>query len=581
MLPKPEPFVKPDMIFSVSDASALLKNVVETAFPVIKIRGELSQITRATSGHMYMTIKDTGAAISAIIWRGTPIPFQLADGLEVIVSGKFTTYPARSNYQIIVNEIEMAGAGAILKMLEERKQKLAAEGLFDAARKRALPRFPSVIGIVTSPTGAAFQDICNRLRERFPVTVLLYPAQVQGATAAAEVVAGIKYFNGLPKSDIIYNVAADWFPSYGGVAPEGPGWSFTNKSSVYFNLPFNPDLVERAKELRKAGSLPEALFWTEASGKKINGLDFDRQKIIGNYIVDFFCPETGVVIEIDDAASHDWKGEYDERRHKYLESFGLEIIHISAKDVLKNMNDVLEMLTGHPKLQKTTPPASPAPLHRRGTMRPEVIIVARGGGSLEDLLPFSEEIVVRAVAASEIPVVSGVGHEPDWMLIDFAADVRAPTPTGAAEIVVPTKISILTEIENLSHRLAAAYMARLKNMNHIVSGLSIKSPKQMIMERAQRLDDIGRTMQIIFINKLNASKTVVSHADRLPKLLENRLATARQSLSHIDQMLNSLSYKNVLQRGFAIVRHDNKIVSNAADFAVPAEIEFADGTVKI
>lgn len=198
MLQKPEPFVKPDMIFSVSDAAALLKGVVETAFPVIKIRGELSQITRASSGHIYMTVKDSGAAISAIIWRGTNVPLKLEEGLEVIVTGKFTTYPARSNYQIVISEIEMAGAGAILKMLEERKQKLAAEGLFEVSRKRPLPRFPSVIGIVTSPTGAAFQDIINRLRERFPVRVLLYPAQVQGVSAASEVAAGIKYFNNLP-----------------------------------------------------------------------------------------------------------------------------------------------------------------------------------------------------------------------------------------------------------------------------------------------------------------------------------------------------------------------------------------------
>jgi len=388
---KPEPFVKPDMIFSVSDAANLLKTVVETAFPVIKIRGELSQITKASSGHVYMTIKDAGAAINAIIWRGTPLPFQLADGLEVIVSGKFTTYPARSNYQIIVSEIEMAGAGAILKMLEERKQKLAREGLFEAARKRALPRFPSTIGIVTSPTGAAFQDICNRLRERFPVKVLLYPATVQGVTTAAEVSAGIEFFNN--------------------------------------------------------------------------------------------CE-----------------------------------------------------------------------------IKPDVIIVARGGGSLEDLLPFSEEIVVRAVAASKIPVVSGVGHEPDWMLIDFAADVRAPTPTGAAEIIVPTKISIIQEIENLTHRLTSTHIAKLKNLSAALSVITVKNPKQLIMERAQRLDDIGRTMNMIFQNRLNS---------------------ARQSIAHADQMLNSLSYKNVLQRGYAIVRHDTKVISRAADFALPAEIEFADGIVKV
>ena len=156
---KPEPAISPNTIFSVSDASALLKGVVETAFPRIKIRCELSQITRATSGHMYMTVKDSGAAIQMIIWRGTPIAFKLEEGMEVIVTGRFTTYPARSNYQIVVNEIEMAGVGAILKMLEERKQKLAAEGLFDVSRKKPLPRLPRTIGVVTSPTGAAFQDI--------------------------------------------------------------------------------------------------------------------------------------------------------------------------------------------------------------------------------------------------------------------------------------------------------------------------------------------------------------------------------------------------------------------------------------
>jgi len=415
-LTKPEPFVKPDVIFSVSDAAALLKGVIETAFPSIKIRGELSQITRATSGHTYMTLKDSGAAISAIIWRGTPLPagMTLADGLEVIVTGRFTTYPARSNYQIIVNEIEMAGAGAILKMLEERKQKLAAEGLFATERKKPIPRFPGVIGIVTSPTGAAFQDIQNRLRERFPVRVLLYPAQVQGATAAAEVAAGIKYLNALTGAD-----------------------------------------------------------------------------------------------------------------------------------------------------------------------RPDVLIVARGGGSLEDLLPFSEEIVVRAAAASKIPLISGVGHEPDWMLIDFAADFRAPTPTGAAEAAVPTKISVHTEIENLSHRLLSASVARLKNLHGAVAGLAIKSPKQMIMERAQRLDDLGRTMNIIFVNKLNVARVFVGHADQLTVALNIKLNSMRQLVAHAAQMLNSLSYKNVLGRGYAIVRRSNKIISHAADFATPAEIEFADGSVKV
>lgn len=408
---KPEPAVNGETIFSVTDASALLKGVVETAFPRIKIRGELSQITRATSGHMYMTIKDAGAAISVIIWRGTPVAFKLEDGLEVIITGRFTTYPARSNYQIVASEIEMAGVGAILKMLEERKRKLAAEGLFDESRKKTLPRLPQRIGVVTSPTGAAFQDIQNRLRERFPVHVLLYPATVQGATAAAEVAAGIEYFN------------------------------------------------------------------------KMRNVD--------------------------------------------------------------------------------------------------VIIVARGGGSLEDLLPFSEEIVVRAAAASQIPLISGVGHEPDWMLIDFAADHRAPTPTGAAEAVVPTKLALIQELDNMWVRLSGNFMTRLMNAKQRIETINIKSPKQVVMEHAQRLDDMGRTMNVIITSKITNARQKMEIVSTFPNILQNRMSSLGQALNHIGQMLNSLSYKSVLSRGYAIIRDaDNKIISRT-DAGTPASIEFADGIINI
>ncbi|MBR2012248.1 MAG: exodeoxyribonuclease VII large subunit [Alphaproteobacteria bacterium] len=408
---KPEPFVKPDNVFSVTDAANLLKGVVETAFPRIKIRGELSQITRASSGHMYMTIKDAGAAISAIIWRGTPLNIKLEEGIEVIVTGRFTTYPARSNYQIIISEIEMAGVGAILKMLEERKQKLAAEGLFDQSRKKPLPHLPTRIGVVTSPTGAAFQDIQNRLRERFPVQVLLYPATVQGTTAAAEVAAGIEYFN-------------------------------------------------------------------------------------------------------------------------------------TANNV-------------------------------------DVIIVARGGGALEDLLPFSEEVVVRAAAASHIPLISGVGHEPDWMLIDFAADVRAPTPTGAAEMVVPTKISLFQELDNMWARLSGTFTTRLINAKSRIDAISIKSPKQLLMEHMQRMDDLGRTMNILISNKIMSAHQKMDVVSQFPTILQNRMTQLNQSVTHMGQMLQSLSYKSVLSRGYAIVRDADGNIISRTDAGVPASIEFADGVAQL
>ncbi len=412
MIEKPAPFVKPDMIFSVTDASSLLKKVVETAFPVIRVRGELSGITRATSGHIYMSIKDAGAVINMIIWRGTPVSFKLEEGMEVIVTGKFTTYPARSNYQMIVSEIEMAGVGAILKMLEERKRKLAAEGLFDESRKKPLPKLPQTIGVVTSPTGAAFQDIQNRLRERFPVRVLLYPATVQGDTAAREVAAGIEYFN--------------------------------------------------------------------------------------------------------------------------------------------RMNNV------------------------------DVIIVARGGGALEDLLPFSEEIVVRAAAASHIPLISGVGHEPDWMLIDFAADVRAPTPTGAAEMVVPTKISLIQDLENQGHRLETVFATRLVGARQKIENISVKSPRQVVMELGQKIDDISRTLDLIITNKLGLARQKLEALASMPNVLSNKMNILNQSVLHLGQMLNSLSYKSVLSRGYAIVRDENgQIISRGADNKKPATIEFNDGVIKL
>ena len=407
---KPDPAVSSDLILSVSDASTLLKTVVETAFPTIRVRGELSGITKATSGHIYMSIKDAGAVINVIIWRSTPVAFKLEEGMEVIVTGKFTTYPARSNYQLIVNEIEMAGVGAILKMLEMRKRKLASMGLFDESRKKPLPKLPQTIGVVTSPTGAAFQDIQNRLRERFPVHVLLYPATVQGENAAAEVAAGIEYFN------------------------------------------------------------------------KMNNVD--------------------------------------------------------------------------------------------------VIIVARGGGSLEDLLPFSEEIVVRAAAASHIPLISGVGHEPDWMLIDFAADVRAPTPTGAAEMVVPTKLSLIQDLETQGHRLDVAFATRIVNTKQKLENISIKSPKQIVMEWGQRLDDTVRTLDLIVLSKLNLAKQKMTALANIPNILSNKMSMLNQAVSHLSNMLNSLSYKNVLARGYAIVRDkDNKIISTNS--AIPASIEFKDGVIKL
>src|SRR6478672_7831004 len=261
--------------WTVSELSSALKRTVEDAYGYVRVRGEVSGFKGSSpSGHVYFRLKDEKAVLEAVIWKGTfgRMRVRPEEGLDVIVSGKLTTFAGSSKYQIVIDSLEPAGIGALMKLLEERKKKLAAEGLFDEARKQLLPFLPDVIGVVTSPTGAVIRDILHRLVDRFPRRVLVWPVRVQGETSAAEVAAAIYGFNALPER----------------------------------------------------GPVP----------------------------------------------------------------------------------------------------------------RPDLIIVARGGGSLEDLWSFNEEIVVRAAATSMIPLISAVGHETDVTLIDFAADRRAPTPTAAAEIAV-------------------------------------------------------------------------------------------------------------------------------------------------
>ncbi len=280
--------------YTVSELSLALKRVVEDAYPHVRVRGEISGFKRAASGHVYLTLKDEEAALDAVMWRGTAgvLRFAPEDGLEVVCTGRLTTYPGRSRYQLVIERMEPAGIGALMALLEERKKKLAAEGLFDPARKRPLPFLPEVIGVVTSPTGAVIRDILHRLAERFPRHVLVWPVVVQGERAAAEVAAAIAGFN----------------------------------------------------RLKPGGAVP----------------------------------------------------------------------------------------------------------------RPDLLIVARGGGSIEDLWAFNEEIVVRAAAASTIPLISAVGHETDTTLIDFAADKRAPTPTAAAEMAVPVRADILARVLERAARLIQA-----------------------------------------------------------------------------------------------------------------------------
>ena len=301
--------------FTVSELSGALRRTVEEAFDHVRVRGEISGFKRHSSGHLYFSLKDSDAVMDAVCWKGQAVRLGLApeDGMEVIAVGRLTTYPGRSKYQMVVERMELAGQGALLKLLEDRRRKLAAEGLFDQDRKRPLPYLPNVIGIVTSPTGAVIRDILHRLAERFPRHVLLWPVAVQGDGAAAQIAAAIAGFNALPK---------------GGIIP-----------------------------------------------------------------------------------------------------------------------------------------------------RPDLLIVARGGGSIEDLWAFNEEIVVRAAAASTIPLISAVGHETDTTLIDFASDLRAPTPTAAAEKAVPVRADLVAWIAETGARLTGAMARSLTERRNRVDALARALPQ--------------------------------------------------------------------------------------------------------
>ncbi|MGQ3360029.1 MAG: exodeoxyribonuclease VII large subunit, partial [Phreatobacter sp.] len=333
---------------SVSDLSAAIKRTVEDAFGYVRLRGEVSGFKGpSASGHCYFRLKDEGAAIEAVIWKGTygRLKFKPQEGLEVIATGRVTTFPGSSKYQVVIESLEPAGVGALMALLEERRKKLAAEGLFDAARKRPLPYLPEVIGVVTSPTGAVIRDILHRLEDRFPRTVLVWPVRVQGEGSAAEVAAAIRGFNAIGPDD---------------------------------DLP-----------------------------------------------------------------------------------------------------------------------------------RPDVIIVARGGGSLEDLWGFNEEIVVRAAAESAIPLISAVGHETDTTLIDFAADRRAPTPTAAAEMAVPVRADLVAETLGLGRRLGLAIARGMEGRRTELRAAARALPdaERLLATARQRLDTAGERLPNALAANASAHRT--------------------------------------------------------------------------
>jgi exodeoxyribonuclease VII large subunit len=463
---------------TVSELATALKRTIEESYGYVRVRGELGKVSYHGNGHVYFDRKDDRACIAGVIWRSTAprVKIKLEAGLEVVITGRLTTYPGRSQYQIIVETLEPAGLGALMALLEERKQKLAAEGLFDEARKQLLPYLPTVIGVITSPSGAVIRDILHRLADRFPRHVLVWPVKVQGEGSAAEVAAAIEGFNAFPE------LAA-------------------------FPLPRRPDLI----------------------------------------------------------------------------------------------------------------------------------IVARGGGSLEDLWSFNEEIVVRAAAASFIPLISAVGHETDVTLIDFAADRRAPTPTAAAEMAVPVRSELMVDVDSLARRALASWRrnqeARRSELRSAVRALP--DADEVLALPRQRLDHaataLGRALhanaQIHRVGFSRIGGRLSSHllrsnverrreryaglASRLRagvaaniQVHRTRIARegervtvfaerARRAVRHIiavrqaraergAQLLAAFSYRGVLARGFALVRDGAGVpLRNAAAVGagMPIEIEFSDGRV--
>ncbi len=454
--------------FTVSELSGAVKRMVEGEFGFVRVRGEVGRVSRPASGHLYLDLKDDRSVLAAVVWKGqaAKLATRPEEGMEVVATGRLTTFPGQSKYQMIIEDIAPAGVGALMAMLEKRKAQLAAEGLFDPARKQPIPWLPEVIGVITSPSGAVIRDILHRLRDRFPRKVLVWPVAVQGQACAPEVARAIAGFNALP-------------------------------------------------------------------------------------------------------------------------------------------------------------PGGPIP-------RPDLLIVARGGGSIEDLWGFNEEVVARAAAASAIPLISAVGHETDTTLIDFVSDKRAPTPTAAAELAVPVRMDLIAAVDALGARASRALTQGLGQRRQRLADLGRALPRAdaILAQERQRLDALGERLAAGLRGRLAAARvrladqslrpgllrrTVAAERKALgdlaarlapavarlgrdrrgdlarvaqrfgPHLAEERIARARIALEALERLRGTLGYEATLGRGFAVVRGDGAVVTGvaAARSAQEIELQFADGRITL
>jgi exodeoxyribonuclease VII large subunit len=434
--------------FSVSELSSVLKRMIEGEFSNVRIRGEVGRVSRPASGHLYFDLKDDKSVIASVTWRGqaSKLATQPEEGLEVVATGKITTFAGQSRYQMIVSEMSVAGIGALMAQLEKRKKKLEAEGLFDKNIKKEIPYLPEIIGVVTSPSGAVIRDILHRLSDRFPRKVLLWPVSVQGESCAPDVTAAINGFN----------------------------------------------------KLTPGGAMP----------------------------------------------------------------------------------------------------------------RPELIIVARGGGSIEDLWGFNEESVVRAAFESEIPLISAVGHETDTTLIDLASDLRAPTPTAAAEYAVPVRADLMGWLSSMEERRVRSLTSNLEIKRQRLKDLSrgLPTPADLVAMAAQRLDAVSDRLPRALSAVSNNKRTLLlqTSAGLRGRLLQNKLIDRtkemnrfvksieanirliiqrnQSSLDGLERIRQTLGYEATLRRGYTVVRNkDGKLITRLKEAEVnkELEIEFYDGKTSL
>ena len=409
---------------TVSEISQDIKSFVEKAFSHIYVKGEVFGAKRADSGHWYLSLKDENAVLSAVCWRTTAsqLKVKIEDGLEVIAKGRITTFSGKSSYQLVIESLELAGEGALLKLLEEKKQKFIKEGLFDVSHKLPIPFLPRTIGVVTSPTGAVIRDIIHRIRDRFPSHILLWPTPVQGAGAELKIAEAIRGFNALPK-----------------------------------------------------------------------------------------------------------KGKIS---------------------------------------------------------RPDVIIVARGGGSLEDLWAFNEECVIRAVYESTIPIISAVGHETDTMLIDYVADRRAPTPTGAAEFAVPVKSELQFTMNIIDNRINNSIRRYLDEYKNKLEGLNRGIPNltEIINESTQKLDYRIERLNMAMKNFILQKENSLQLKDLKPIYINSLIDRYNKHLEALSYRLEGVSIDSVLKRGFAWVKGSNNKTIYTKEAAIKEStlaIHFIDGDITL